>query len=89
MNLEEQLYPQVNKLVSTNEDGHFKALILDEELDPLNCDFHGDRTVIIDTSGMQWVTLSKDNLKVLLEMIIKADKYNEQRIIHATKGTTK
>ena len=64
---------QINKLVK-NESGEYVCTIADAELDGLLCEFNYDECVVIDTKGMDWITLTQDNLSDLKKLIKKANK---------------
>ena len=67
IDIEKALFPNSGRLV--NEDGTFTAQIVDAELDPINCVFNGDGAVEIDTSRLQYIILTRDNLEMLLDFI--------------------
>jgi hypothetical protein len=74
---EELLCPNQNKLI-VSEMGNVSANILDAEMDILNCTFHFDMSVEIDTSDLQYICLDIHNLKVLKNLIIEAEDYYEE-----------
>lgn len=71
--IEKALYPQANELVITEDS--VSALILDEELDPINCSFNNDGCVELDISDYSYLTLSVSNLKRLIELIEQSESY--------------
>jgi len=73
-NLEKIMFPEHNKLIIDNE-GTAKALIVDEELDPIECVFNNDNCVQLNTDGYSYLTLSIDNLQQLIKLITKAEKH--------------
>ena len=74
INLEKALFPKSNKLRKYKD--YCKAQIVDAELDPLDCFFHNDDCVIIDTKNTEWITLTEENLNLLLQFIEDArDKF--------------
>lgn len=64
INIEKALFPKSGKL---NKNG--TAIIIDAELDPLKCTFNGDDSVVISTKDYTYITLSSDNLLMMLDMI--------------------
>ena len=71
IDIEKQLFPDSNEL---REDG--TATIVDAELDPIECVFHGDGCVKLKTEGYEYVTLSEENLIRLLELIDELGENN-------------
>jgi hypothetical protein len=72
INIEKELFPESNTLID-----NYRMQIVDAELDPVNCKFNGDGCVIIDTEGLQWVTLTLENLQVLMDAIEEVDTNNQ------------
>ena len=72
---ENLILPNQNKLIISDED--VSAEILDAEMDILNCSFHFDMSVQIDTKDLQYICLDLDNLEILKELIIKSEHYYE------------
>jgi len=70
--IEQLLHPDSNKLIK-DKDGSFIASIVDVELDKIECEFHDDDCVKIDTNDYTYITLTRGNLYTLLEMIDDAD----------------
>ena len=78
VDIETAILPMRNKL-KKDEEGTLHCEILDMELDPLKCTFENDLCVKIDTSELDYVVLSIDNLKVLNRLIELADlDYNSK-----------
>jgi hypothetical protein len=48
--------------LTRNENETLKTIILDEEGDGLNCEFHYDDCIHIKTKDYSYITLSKHNL---------------------------
>jgi hypothetical protein len=78
INIEKELFPEANTLKIT--DGSASAVIVDEELDLLECSFHNDLCVEINTSGYEYITLSLRNLKQLRKLILQAELYYQSEI---------
>ena len=58
----------------------YKAVIFDEELDPVKCKFYGDYAVKLNTKDYQHLILNIDNLETLIEMIHETeDLYQVER----------
>lgn len=73
IDLDKEFIPNVGNL---NIDGCIvTSQILDEELDILDCEFNNNLCVQINTSDLQYITLSIKNLNDLKVLIRKADKY--------------
>jgi len=73
-NLEKIMFPEHNKLIIDSE-GTAKALIVDEELDTIECVFNNDNCVQLNTECYSYLTLSVDNLQQLIKLITKAEKH--------------
>jgi hypothetical protein len=78
MSIEKQLLPDLGKLKIKK--GVATARILDEELDVLKCSFLNDGCVNISTRGYTYIVLSESNLKELIKLIRKADKYYKSEL---------
>ena len=63
MNLEKALYPKANKLKKNG-----KIDIVDADLDLIKCQVVGD-SVEINTKDYRYLTLTKDNLLILIAAI--------------------
>ena len=63
-NIEKILFPESNTLID-----NYRMQLIDAELDPVDCKFHGDDCVKIDTEQLQWVTLTIENLYMLIDAI--------------------
>ena len=73
MDIEDKLFPENGKLIKNGEEA--KALIVDIELDPIECSFNNDGCVELNTDKYSYITLSKQNLKQLQRLINEAEKY--------------
>lgn len=78
MNIERALFPKHSKLQINKKEQLAHALIVDQELDPIEVSFLNDGGVCIDTSDYQHISLSVANLKTLIRLIEEADKYYEK-----------
>ena len=76
--LEQQLYPNCNKLIQ--EEDCISAIILDEELDPIELNFNYDGCVEIQTDGLKYITLSVRHLENLILLIKEADNMYKKEI---------
>ncbi len=72
INIETELYPEVGKLIFSEESQSFESVIFDAELDPLECTFPMDETVIINTQGYEYLQLDRRSLKKLLKLLSSA-----------------
>lgn len=54
--------------------------ITDAELDELNCEFHFDETVVIDTKDFEYITLTLENLKDLIKLIENSERYFQTQL---------
>lgn len=72
MDIEKELFPNSGKLIIKGED--ISAQIIDAELDPVDCQFHNDGCVQLDTNGFSYLLLTKDNLHELIDLINKSNK---------------
>jgi hypothetical protein len=68
--------PDRDRLI-TNEDD-VTAKILDAEDDVLNCTFHYDMAVKIDTKDLSHIYLDMRNLQTLQDLICDAEEYFEK-----------
>lgn len=58
-----------------DENNHLSLTIVDAEGDEVNCDFNYDECVNINTDGLEYITLSKENLEELLTAINESERY--------------
>ena len=72
--LEKDLNEEVNVL-QFDKEGNAFAEIFDEELDPIKLEFHYDGCVNVNCSGYEYLTLSQENLELMIYLIYKAEKY--------------
>jgi len=78
MNVEDKLFPENGEL-KQDKDGSYSVQLIDAELDPIECSFNNSGTIKIDTGGIQWVTLTVNNLEDMIHFImISEDLYEEQ-----------
>ena len=71
------LHPNSDKL-KQDKHGNITATIVDEELDAYECQFNYDGCVQVNTKGYDWITLSKENLIRLIEMIDDAEEQYDE-----------
>ena len=71
----EKLFNTDARQLQVDEFGEVKAVIYDEEIDPLDCEFHNDDCVLIKTKRYTHITLSRRNLENLLDLIDEADEH--------------
>jgi len=71
MDIEKVLFPEKDKLVEIDEVQ--KALIVDAELDAIECTFNGDDCVELNTNRYTYITLTKENLQTLIDLIEEVD----------------
>lgn len=76
MDLEKIFFPESNKLIIERE--QITAVIVDEELDPIDCSFNNDNCVNLDTEGYTYLTLSRENLEQLINLIDASEAKYEQ-----------
>jgi hypothetical protein len=72
MDIVKVLVPDAYKLKKIRGGG-YKSIIVDEELDPFDVQFHGDNCIEINTEGMAYITLSVNNLYDMIDMIEEAE----------------
>lgn len=72
MNIEKELFPSSGKM--TVFDNVCSVIIADAELDPLECVFMNDGCVEIDTSSVNSISLSYENLEQLVVLINQAEE---------------
>lgn len=66
--------------LTTAKDGTIKTKIIDAESDVIKCKFNCDGCVELNTKDYTYITLSKANLKDLLNSIDKAEAEYEKRL---------
>ncbi|MFY8160235.1 MAG: hypothetical protein ACOVNU_02820 [Candidatus Kapaibacteriota bacterium] len=72
---EKGINPNANELMLVNRE--IKAVIIDAELDQIECEFHYDECVQINTEHVIYITLTIRNLKTLISLIKKSEKLFE------------
>lgn len=77
MRIEDELFPENGKLI-VDKEGTCRAQIIDAEIDPIDCSFHYDECVQINTKDLTYITLSIDNLYELIELIEQSEKYYDE-----------
>lgn len=75
MNIEDELFHSHGKLLINKEDDTLSSVIVDIELDPLDCTFNDGESVEIDTNKLTYIKLSIENLENLIELIEKSEEY--------------
>lgn len=71
--IDKELFPDSDRLIIKGEDVY--AVIVDEEIDPIKCDFGYDGCVTINTENYSYLVLSIENLKTLLKLTKQAEKH--------------
>ena len=64
INIEKEFFPKSDVLVD-----NYRMQIVDAELDEVYCKFNGDGCATIDTEGLQYITLTRENLQTLIDAI--------------------
>jgi|18_taG_2_1085343.scaffolds.fasta_scaffold66061_1 hypothetical protein len=76
MNIDKKLFPKSNRLIIKNKG--ITAVIVDKELDTIGCSFHYDNCVELNTEGYTYLTLSRENLEQLIDLIDRSEaKYKQ------------
>lgn len=75
LNLDDLFYPDHDKLIIKDEQA--TAVILDAELDAVECEFNYDGCVHINTEGLTYICLTRENLSSLLNLIEESEEYYE------------
>jgi len=57
------------------DDGYCRVDILDAEGDLIDVSFLGDGCATIDTKGLEYITLSRENLNSIKNLLKKAEDY--------------
>ena len=68
---EDEICKDRNELIIKGDE--HTATILDAEIDPINCSFHGSDDVQLDVSKYQYITLTTENLRLLLDLIEESE----------------
>jgi len=71
INIEKELFPESNVLID-----NYRMQIVDAELDPIDCKFHNDGCVEMDTEKLTYITLTRSNLQVLMDAIDEVEENN-------------
>lgn len=70
-----------NYEITTNENVvKITSSFTDAELDEINCEFLFDETVVIDTKDFEYITLTLDNLKALIKLMEKSERFFETQL---------
>ena len=69
---EKRINPNANQLMLVNRE--MKAVIIDAYLDQIECEFHYDECVQINTEHLTHISLTIRNLKTLISLIKKSEK---------------
>ena len=82
INIETEIFPEAGKLLFNEDSQAFESVILDAEFDPLDCTFHCDDTVIINTNGYEYIQLDRHSLKTMLKLLASAmAQYEEMDLV--------
>ena len=66
--------PEIKK----DKEGNFTSFIIDQELDKIECSFHGDNGVELNTENWSYLSLSIENLDQLLNLAYEAQEKIEE-----------
>lgn len=77
MDIEKKLFKTSNKLIWDKDCA--TATIIDNELDPIHCNFNNDNCVGINTNDYSYITLSIENLYKLIDMIRQSHRIYNQK----------
>lgn len=69
--IENQFFPNHGQII-IDSDGNKSATIIDAELDPIQCEFHNDGCIHLNTKELAYVVLTEDNLMQMIRLINKA-----------------
>ena len=69
---EKRINADANKLMLVNRE--IKAVIIDADLDQIECEFHYDECVQINTEHLTHISLTIRNLRTLISLIKKSEK---------------
>lgn len=83
--IEKGINPNANELMLVN--GEIKAVIIDLDLDQIECEFHNDESVQINTENLIHISLTINNLKTLISLITKSEKMFEDMKDFDWEGT--
>ena len=82
MKIEKILNEKANVLMIQEQDRSYMnyayAKIFDAEGDEIECSFLNDGCVTIDTSGLEHIVLTKENLNTLKKLLSEADKFYDK-----------
>ena len=73
MNIEDKIFPGNGELIIAED--LTTAVIIDAEIDPINCTFCNDGCVDLDTTNLTYVKLSVDNLYEMIDLIEKSEDH--------------
>lgn len=72
-NIENVLFPN-NGILEKDKNGTLTAVIVDDELDPVNCTFNNDGCIELNTKGYNTLSLSIDTLYQMIDLIEEAEE---------------
>ena len=76
MNIDNIFFPENGEL--KKKDGVATAIIVDPEIDPIDCIFNNDGCVNLNTENYSYLTLSVENLENLIELIYESEEYYQE-----------
>jgi hypothetical protein len=76
MDIEKELFPNANKVIKKKGVKHL--LIVDEELDPINCIVEED-CIHLDVSNLKYIKLGLYNIEMLYDILVEQENKRFQK----------
>lgn len=73
IDIQKMICPEVDTLQINGHEA--TAIILDAELDKVDCTFNNDMCVQLNTEELSYITLTIENLYTLIQLIEEADEH--------------
>ena len=77
-NIDNILFPGNGKIVINKKEQTASAVIVDAEIDPIECTFNNDNCITLNTESYTYLTLTVDNLELMLDLIEESNNYYNQ-----------
>jgi hypothetical protein len=74
MSVQDKLFPGNGKLIF-DQDNNASAVIVDAELDPIECVFYNDECIDLNTENLTYLKLSVENLHTMIRLIEDSENH--------------
>ena len=73
------LNPEAGKLVYCKDSMSYKSVVYDAELDPIECNFQCDDTLMIRTEDYEYISLDREALVQLITLLdLASEKFENE-----------